>query len=98
MPAQPDLIFDLGVCNGDDSAYYLYKDYRVVGIEANPLLIPALRRRFEREIRQGRYELLQVGIAEREGEAEFWVCDDHPEWSSFDRSIASRAATRHHRE
>jgi len=98
VPAQPDLLFDLGVCNGDDSAYYLHKGYRVVGVEANPLLIPALRRRFETEIRDGRYTLLHLGIAERDGEAEFWVCDDHPEWSSFDRSIASRAGARHHRE
>lgn len=98
MPGQPDLIFDLGVCNGDDSAYYLHKGYRVVGVEANPLLLPGLRRRFEAHIASGRYVLLPVGIADTEGEAEFWVCDDHAEWSSFDRSIASRWGARHHAE
>jgi FkbM family methyltransferase len=90
------LIYDVGVCNGDDSAYYLHKGYRVVGIEANPLLIPALRDRFAAEIREGRYELQHVGIAPREGEAQFWVCDDWPEWSSFDRAVASRNGSRHH--
>ncbi|HET9458629.1 MAG TPA: FkbM family methyltransferase [Sphingomicrobium sp.] len=98
MPAQPDLIFDLGVCNGDDSAYYLHKGYRVVGVEANPLLIPKLSRRFEAEIASGRYVLLPLGIADTEGETEFWVCDGHAEWSSFDRSIASRGGARHHAE
>lgn len=91
-----DLIFDLGVCNGDDSAYYLHKGYRVVGVEANPLLLPELRSRFEKDISEGRYQLLGVGIAQAEGKATFWVCDDHPEWSSFDRSIASRNGCRHH--
>ena len=92
----PTLIFDVGVCNGDDSAYYLHKGFRVVGIEANPILIPILRERFRREIVDGRYELQAVGIAEDEGEARFWVNDDKPEWSSFDRSIASRNGSRHH--
>lgn len=98
MPPRPDLIFDLGVCNGDDSAYYLHKGFRVVGVEANPLLLAMLRQRFAAEIASGQYELLPLGIAEQAGEAEFWVCDDHAEWSSFDRSIASRWGARHHPE
>ena len=40
--------------------------------------------------------LLPIGIAKAAGEAEFWVCDDQPKWSSFDRSIASRNGARHH--
>jgi FkbM family methyltransferase len=94
--AAAPLVFDLGVCNGDDSAFYLHEGFRVVGVEANPLLIPALERRFADEIADGRYHLLNVGIAEQNGEAEFWVCDDHPEWSSFDRAIAGRSGSRHH--
>ena len=96
MTAPPDLIYDLGVWNGDDSAYYLHKGFRVVGVEASPLLIPKLRERFAREIAHGRYQLVPAGIAADEGTAEFWVCDDWPEWSSFDRSIASRKGFRHH--
>ena len=68
----------------------------MVGIEANPLAIPGLERRFEAELRDGRYALLPIGIATAEGEAEFWVCDDQPKWSSFERSIASRNGSRHH--
>ena len=90
------LIYDVGVENGDDSAYYLHKGYRVVGVEASPLAVEKLRKRFADEIRDGRYTLLPVGIAEEAGEASFWVCDDHPSWSSFDRTIASRRGSRHH--
>jgi FkbM family methyltransferase len=68
----------------------------VVGIEANPLAIPALETRFAAELREGRFVLLPLGIASAEGEALFWVCDDQPKWSSFDRSIASRNGARHH--
>ena len=90
------LIYDVGVENGDDSAYYLHKGFRVVGIEASPPAVARLRRRFAAEIADGRYTLLPVGIAARSGEAIFWVCDDMPQWSSFDRSIASRGGARHH--
>lgn len=96
MAVRQDLIFDVGVCNGDDSAYYLHKGYRVIGVEASPVQIPHLRRRFAEAIRAGRYELVPMGIAQSEGQAQFWVCDDHAEWSSFDQSIASRSGARHH--
>lgn len=96
MTVKGDLIFDVGVCNGDDSAYYLHKGYRVVGVEASPLMVEAVKRRFESEIREGRYHLEPVAIARSEGEAEFWVCDDIPEWSSFDRAWAGNYGVRHH--
>jgi hypothetical protein len=35
-------------------------------------------------------------VAPREGEAQFWVCETHSEWCSFDRSIASREGHPHH--
>jgi FkbM family methyltransferase len=90
------LIYDVGVENGDDSAYYLHKGFKVVGVEASPVAAERLRKRFEAEIGDGRYVLLPVGIAASAGKAEFWVCDDHSHWSSFDRSIASRSNCRHH--
>ena len=97
MPSGADLIYDVGVANGDDSAYYLASGYRVVGIEANPALIPALENRFRAEIDSGRYHLLAVGISEAAGVAPFWVCDDQPELSSFSRSWAASNGARHHK-
>lgn len=91
------LIYDVGVCDGEDSAYYLMKADRVVGIEANYGACESLRARFAPEIAEGRYILLNVGIAEGGGELPFWVCDDQPEWSSFKREIASRNGAKHHR-
>ena len=34
----PDLIYDVGMHNGSDTAYYLHKGFRVLAIEANPVL------------------------------------------------------------
>jgi len=90
------LIYDVGVNDGVDSAYYMERGFKVVGIEASPLAAGHLQHRFKKEIEDGNFVLLNVGIAEREGQFPFWVCVDHPEWSSFDRSFASRLGCRHH--
>jgi FkbM family methyltransferase len=93
--SQP-LIYDVGMHNGDDTAYYLQAGYRVLAIEANPLMAERARQRFAAPIADGRLTLLGVGIARDVGSAEFWVCDDVSVWSSFDRRIASRDGSRHH--
>jgi FkbM family methyltransferase len=90
-----DLIYDVGMNNGDDTAYYLHRGYRVVAVEANPVLVEAAKTRFQREIAAGRLIIENVGIAEIEGEFPFWICHLHSEWSSFDRSIASREQSAH---
>lgn len=48
------IVFDVGMNNGDDSAYYLSKGYRVIAVEANPALVEKARIRFAREIATGR--------------------------------------------
>jgi FkbM family methyltransferase len=83
------LIYDVGVHVGDDTAYYLARGFRVVGIEADPLLAEQLKARFAAEIARGRLTLLNVGVAERDGEAQFWV-SERPLWSSFSREMATR--------
>lgn len=87
---EKDLIYDVGVHNGDDTAYYLKSGYRVIGVEANPIMIADLERRFPDAIKIGRLILLNVGIAEMEGQQDFWICDGISEWSSFNRDFAAR--------
>lgn len=91
-----DLIYDVGFHNGDDTAYYLHRGFRVVAVEANPNLAALGGRRFETEIADRRLVLLNVGIAQTEGTFSFWVNDDNDTWSSFDRSLAGRNGTRNH--
>jgi hypothetical protein len=42
-----NLVYDVGMNNGDDTAHYLECGYRVVAIEADPLLVRNARQRFE---------------------------------------------------
>lgn len=85
-----DLIFDVGMYDGKDTAYYLASGYDVVAVEANPEFCKAPRERFAAEIASGRLTICNVGIAEQAGKLEFWVSDE-PEWSSFHRESATRA-------
>ena len=85
----PRLVYDVGVHRGDDTAYYLHKGFRVVGVEANPAMADHLRNRFKSEIAAGALQLLEVGVAEVEGELDFWICDAVTEWSSFMEQKAS---------
>ena len=91
-----DLVYDVGMNNGDDTAHYLQKGYRVVAIEADPTLIDAGRERFADAVRSGQLHLVNAGIGPRDEVADFWICDEKREWNSFDRSIASRNGLPHH--
>lgn len=92
--AARDLIYDVGLFDGGDTAYYLFRGYKVVAVDANPVMVENARARFAKEIQAGLLTLLNIGISKTPGTATFWI-SDIPEWSSFDKSIASRDATGH---
>lgn len=87
-----DLIYDIGLFDGSDTAYYLFRGFKVVAVDANPLMVEQARARFAREIEDHRLKLLNVGISETPGTATFFV-SDVPQWSSFERALASRDGT-----
>lgn len=92
----PDLIYDVGMNNGDDTAYYLNRGFRVVAIEAEPSLVSKGHERFREEIIAGRLRILNIAVAEKAGVLPFWICETHSEWNSFNREIASRDGCPHH--
>ena len=67
-----ELVFDIGLHNGDDAAYYLDLGYVVAGVEANPLLAAQCTLRFENEIRQGRMKVINAGVLKEPGEFTFY--------------------------
>src|SRR5262245_48872042 len=69
---QSDLIFDVGMNNGDDTAYYLAKGFRVVAVEANPALVEQAKRRFAAELSVQRLMLYGVAISDRDGTISFF--------------------------
>ena len=90
VSSDPSLVFDLGANVGQDTAFYLSQGYRVLAVEADPTLAESARNKFAREILAGRLTILNVGIGAQEGLADFWICEEKPEFSSFHRAIAAR--------
>lgn len=84
------MIIDIGVHNGDDSAFYLAKGFKVIGVEANPRLVAAARDRFAAPIADGRYQLIEAAIAPRAGQIDFIVNLDKDDWSSTDPRYGAR--------
>jgi FkbM family methyltransferase len=96
LSSAENLILDVGLNIGQDTGFFLSQGYQVLAIEADPTLAEAARKKFYREIREGRLEVLNVGIAEKDGFADFWICEEKPEFNSFHRQIAARDSYSHH--
>jgi FkbM family methyltransferase len=62
-----NLIFDLGVSDGNDTFYYLEKGFDVVGVEADPDMCVFLNNRFKSEVEQGRLIILNNAASDVSG-------------------------------
>lgn len=67
-----DLIYDIGMHDGDDSDFYLRKGFRVVAVEADPELCEQASRRFASEIAEGRITIVNRAIAPVAGPVTFY--------------------------
>jgi FkbM family methyltransferase len=95
LEVHDDLIFDLGANQGEDSEFYLAKGFRVVAVEANPLLYAGLRDRLAGPIAQGQLVLLNLGIWSEARTLTFYLNEDNDHWSSFDPAYGTRQGTRY---
>jgi FkbM family methyltransferase len=84
-----DLIFDVGMNDGRDTAFYLHRGFRVVAVEANPVLYQAGARNFANAIESGRLVIEGVAVGPDRGKLPFYVSSKDI-WSSFDRASATR--------
>jgi FkbM family methyltransferase len=96
MSVKRELVYDVGFNIGQDTAFYLSRGHRVVAVEADPTLAEAGRKLFSRDIEAGNLEIVNVGIAQEEGSAEFWICEGKPEFNSFYQGIAARNGYQSH--
>ncbi len=86
----PDLIYDVGMYDGEDTAYYLSKGFRVVAIEANPDLVKRARTKFAAAIAEQRLTILNVAVTPTAGPLDFWINDEVVEFSSYDQEVGCR--------
>src|SRR5712691_5823534 len=92
-----DLIYDVGMHDGSDTAYYLAKGFRVIAVEANPALVESAQRRFPAALEDRRPTLLNVAIASEAAPVDFWINDENAGYSSLFQEVAGRRGKRHHR-
>lgn len=63
MEQPAKIIYDFGMNNGDDVAYYLTRADRVIAVEANTALCREAEQRFSAEIAAGRLTILNVALS-----------------------------------
>lgn len=95
-PKYADLIYDVGMHKGEDTAYYLKKGFRVVGFEANPENAAYCRRRFSGEIAREQLTIIEGAIIEADfssaetKKVKFYRNVDHSPWGSASEDWAQR--------
>lgn len=87
-----DLVFDLGMHRGEDTAFYLAKGLRVVGFEADPALAELCRTRFAGAIRAGNVEIIEGAIAPHSssGRIAFYRNPKKTVWGTIDSDWVER--------
>jgi FkbM family methyltransferase len=93
---QHDLVYDVGMNNGDDTAYYLDQGFRVVAVEADPDLCAKASLRFADELKHEQLTIVNMGVGPQRGVTDFWICETNSHWNSFNKGISSRDESPHH--
>lgn len=86
----PLLIYDVGAHRGEDTAFYLLKGFRVVAVEASPVLAAELRDRFAGEIAAGQLEVLNAAIASDARPVPFFANTRKSNWGTTSLRRAER--------
>jgi FkbM family methyltransferase len=95
VPIKQDTIFDIGMHHGNDTDFYLRKGFKVVAVEANPVLVDKCRERFQSFEDTGQLVIENVGIGEAEGSFPFYINLDNDEWSSFNVHRGTRHGSKY---
>jgi FkbM family methyltransferase len=90
MKRRPNLIIDVGMHTGEDTARFLAKGFEVVAVEANPQLVEAASETFVEEIREGRLTIVNAAISDHRGTASFGIASPLTAWSTFDTELIAR--------
>jgi FkbM family methyltransferase len=83
------LIYDVGAHVGEDTEFYLKKGFKVVAVEANPVLAENLRKKFKSNIADGSLVVVSSAIAETAGEVNFYT-NERSEWGTVRPGFVER--------
>ena len=88
---QSDLIFDVGMHLGEDTDFYLKKGFRVVGFEANPMLVQHCKVRFSDAVASGRLVIVDGAVAPGTASTvPFYENLRNTEWGTLNRDWVAR--------
>ena len=87
-----NLVYDIGLHQGEDTDFYLAKGFEVVAIEANPDLVAKAKFRFRDAIQRGALRIIEGAIAPASAGAKiiFYSNSSEPLWGTIDAGWASR--------
>jgi len=85
-----DLIYDVGAHRGEDTDFYLRKGFRVVAVEADPVLAAKLRENFASAIHSGQLAVVEAAVADVPGEIEFFHNEQSSVWGTIHQEWAER--------
>jgi FkbM family methyltransferase len=92
MP-QDKVIYDVGMHKGEDTEFYLRRGYSVLGVEANPTLLPFLFDKFSLQVANGQVRIVNKAIAETPGTMQFAIYCKATEWGTAASEFIDRNAT-----
>jgi FkbM family methyltransferase len=84
-----NLIFDIGLHMGEDTAYYLQQGFSVIAVDANPDSMAAAQKKFEPYVNSGQLTLVNCAITDFEGDINFNISNESV-WSSLNFEVANR--------
>jgi FkbM family methyltransferase len=84
------LIMDIGMNNGRDSSFYLEKGFRVVAVEANPVLAAKAHASLAAYVDRGQLIIESVGIGSLPAVSVFYENLNNDHWSSFRKDWGTR--------
>lgn len=86
------MIFDIGMHEGQDTDFYLRKGFKVVAVEANPALAASAARRFAAAIASAQLTIVNKAIADVPGTIEFYINEKLSVWGTASRDWMERNA------
>lgn len=86
-----NLVFDIGMHNGQDTGFYLSQGFNVVAVEANPILCKKNEVKFKKFIKTGQLIIINKAIGETINEKVTFYISEHSSWSSMIEEKAKRS-------
>ena len=92
MTLESDLIFDVGMHQGEDTEYYLKRGFRVVAFEAHPDLVRDNKEKFSEEIANGSLIIVEGAIVDdlTQKTITFYINEDSSVWGTVYSEFAER--------